>query len=75
MRPQLHVEVKRGKDLGLDVAMMSFDEARRPMPYLGAGMHMRSDIYLEPVQVPIGYARASARLGAALLGHTPSPKS
>jgi glycine/D-amino acid oxidase-like deaminating enzyme len=35
-------------------------------------MHMRSDIYLEPVQVPIGYARASARLGAALLGHTPA---
>jgi glycine/D-amino acid oxidase-like deaminating enzyme len=34
-------------------------------------MHMRSDVYLEPVQVPIGYARASRRLGATLLPHTP----
>ncbi len=73
---QLHDEVKRGKALGLDVAMISLDEARRLMPYLvtdgvRAVMHMRSDIYLEPVQVPIGYARASARLGARLLAHTP----
>ena len=34
-------------------------------------MHMRSDVYLEPVQIPIGYARASGRLGATLLPHTP----
>ena len=69
---QLHDEVKRGRELGLDVAMISLDEARRLMPYLvtdgvRAVMHMRTDIYLEPVQVPIGYARASARLGATLL--------
>jgi glycine/D-amino acid oxidase-like deaminating enzyme len=37
-----------------------------------AVMHMRTDIYLEPVQVPIGYARASARLGAKVLANTPS---
>jgi glycine/D-amino acid oxidase-like deaminating enzyme len=35
-------------------------------------MHMRTDVYLEPVQVPIGYARASARLGATLLPNTPA---
>jgi len=74
---QLHEEVERGQGIGLDVVMISLDEARRLMPYLVtknvcAVMHMRSDIYLEPVQVPIGYARASARLGAALLGHTPA---
>jgi glycine/D-amino acid oxidase-like deaminating enzyme len=34
-------------------------------------MHMRSDVYLEPVQVPLGYARASARLGATLAPNTP----
>ena len=46
------------------------------MPYLvtdgvRAVMHMRSDVYLEPVQIPVGYARASGRLGAALLANTP----
>ena len=73
---QLHEEVARGRQLGLDVAMISPEEARRLMPYLAtdgvrAVMHMRSDVYLEPAQVPIGYARASARLGATLLPDTP----
>lgn len=73
---QLHEEVQRGQQLGLDVGLISLDEARRLMPYLvtdgvRAVMHMRSDVYLEPVQIPIGYARASARLGATLLAHTP----
>ncbi|SEE86102.1 4-methylaminobutanoate oxidase (formaldehyde-forming) [Rhizobiales bacterium GAS191] len=74
---QLHDEVKRGNELGLDVAMIPLEEARRLMPYfvtdgVRAVMHMRTDIYLEPVQVPIGYARASARLGAKLLANTPA---
>ena len=73
---QLHEEVERGTGLGLDVALISLDEARRLMPYLvtdgvRAVMHVRSDLYLEPVQVPLGYARASARLGAAVLANTP----
>jgi glycine/D-amino acid oxidase-like deaminating enzyme len=73
---QLHEEVARGQQLGLDVGMISLNEARSLMPYLvtdsvRAVMHMRTDIYLEPVQVPIGYGRASARLGAALLPYTP----
>ena len=73
---QLHEEVKQGQGLGLDVALISLDEARGLMPYLvtegvRAVMHMRSDLYLEPVQIPLGYARASARLGATLLPNTP----
>lgn len=73
---QLHEEVERGRQLGLDVALISLDEARTLMPYLvtdavRAVMHMRSDVYLEPVQIPLGYARASARLGAVVLPHTP----
>jgi glycine/D-amino acid oxidase-like deaminating enzyme len=73
---QLHEEVERGTGLGLDVALISLAEARRLMPYLvtdgvRAVMHVRSDLYLEPVQVPLGYARASARLGAAVLANTP----
>jgi len=74
---QLHEEVKQGLQLGLDVALISLDEAQRLMPYLvtrgvRAVMHMRSDVYLEPVQIPAGYARASARLGATLLANTPA---
>jgi glycine/D-amino acid oxidase-like deaminating enzyme len=73
---QLHEEVKQGQGLGLDVALISLGEARGLMPYLvtegvRAVMHMRSDLYLEPVQIPLGYARASARLGAMLLPNTP----
>ena len=33
--------------------------------------HNPEDLYLEPVQVPRGYARAAASRGAALLEHTP----
>jgi glycine/D-amino acid oxidase-like deaminating enzyme len=73
---QLHEEVARGKRLGLDVALVTPEDAQRLMPYLAtdgvrAAMHVRSDVYLEPVQIPAGYARASGRLGAALLPHTP----
>jgi glycine/D-amino acid oxidase-like deaminating enzyme len=73
---QLHEEVERGRRLGLDVAMISLDEAQRLMPYLEtegvrAVMHMRTDVYLEPAQIPAGYARASGKLGAALLPNTP----
>jgi len=73
---QLHEEVARGRQLGLDVALITPQDAQRLMPYLEtagirAVMHVRSDIYLEPVQVPAGYARASGRLGAALLPRTP----
>jgi glycine/D-amino acid oxidase-like deaminating enzyme len=73
---QLHEEVARGLRLGLDVAMITLEEARRLVPYLStdgvrAVMHMRTDVYLEPVQIPAAYARASARLGATLLPDTP----
>jgi glycine/D-amino acid oxidase-like deaminating enzyme len=73
---QLHEEVARGQGLGLDVAMISPEEARRLMPYLStegvlAVMHMRTDVYLEPVQIPAGYARACGRLGGTLLPNTP----
>ena len=72
---QLHEEVERGQGLGLDVALISLEEAQRLMPYLEttgvrAVMHMRRDVYLEPVQIPLGYARASGKLGAALLPNT-----
>ena len=72
---QLHNEVARGQKLGLDVALITLEEAQRLMPYLctegvRAVMHMRTDVYLEPVQIPALYARAAGRLGAALLPNT-----
>jgi glycine/D-amino acid oxidase-like deaminating enzyme len=72
---QLHEEVARGQLLGLDVALITLEEARHLMPYLHtdgvrAVMHMRTDVYLEPAQLPAGYARACGKLGAALLPNT-----
>jgi glycine/D-amino acid oxidase-like deaminating enzyme len=72
---QLHSEAARGQKLGLDVAMISPEDARRLMPYLctegvRAVMHMRSDVYLEPAQIPAAYARAAGRLGSVLLPNT-----
>jgi len=73
---QLEAEAARGRRLGLDVAMISLERARDLMPYLRtegvlAVMHMRTDVYLEPVQIPAGYARACGRLGGVLLANTP----
>lgn len=73
---QIHGDVERGRALGLNVALISRDEAHRLMPYLAtervrAVMHIRADVYLEPVQIPAGYARASSRLGAIMLPNTP----
>src|SRR5262245_31624022 len=72
---QLREEVTRGQRLGLDVDFIDAEEARRLMPFLRAKgvlavTHMRTDVYLEPVQIPLGYARASAELGTSLLPDT-----
>jgi glycine/D-amino acid oxidase-like deaminating enzyme len=72
---QLVDEVARGQRLGLDVDIITPEEARRLMPYLSTEgvlgvMHMRSDVYLEPAQIPAGYARACGKLGATLLPDT-----
>jgi glycine/D-amino acid oxidase-like deaminating enzyme len=72
---QLEEEVARGRRLGLDVAMISLEQARGLMPYLHtegvlAVMHMRTDVYLEPAQIPALYASACSKLGAAVLPNT-----
>ena len=72
---QLHDETARGQKLGLDVVMIAPEEASRLMPFLctdgiRAVMHMRSDVYLEPAQIPAAYARACGRLGSVLLPNT-----
>jgi glycine/D-amino acid oxidase-like deaminating enzyme len=72
---QLVDEVARGQRLGLDVDMISPGQAHELMPYLSTDgvlgvMHMRSDVYLEPGQIPAGYARACGKRGATLLPDT-----
>ena len=72
---QLKKEAALGKRLGLDVDLISNEAATGLMPYfrtegVRAVMHMRRDVYFEPVQLPLGYARACGRLGAALMPNT-----
>ena len=75
-----HAEMLRkavpwGKQFGLDIDLITPEAARELMPFLHtkgvlAVSHMRSDVYLEPAQLPMGYALASQKLGATLLPHT-----
>lgn len=71
----LHARVERGRRFGCDIDMIPIEDAQALMPFLQAKgvlgvCHMRTDLYLEPGQVPTGYARAAARLGARLLPDT-----
>ncbi len=71
----LHARVARGRRFGCDIDMIPVAEAQALMPFLQAKgvlgvCHMRTDLYLEPAQLPLGYARAAERLGARLLPDT-----
>jgi glycine/D-amino acid oxidase-like deaminating enzyme len=53
-----------GKSLGLDIDLISPEEAHKLQPYLQptgifAASHVRSDVYLEPAQLALGYATAA----------------
>lgn len=72
---QLRREVERAGRLGLEVDFVDPAEAKRLFPFLGttgirAVTYTPFDLYLEPVQIPLGYARAAERLGATVLPHT-----
>jgi glycine/D-amino acid oxidase-like deaminating enzyme len=72
---QLRRDVERGRRLGIDIEHISLSEARGLLPYLEtAGIraisYTGSDLYLEPAQLPLGYARAAERLGTSLLPNT-----
>jgi glycine/D-amino acid oxidase-like deaminating enzyme len=71
----LEDRVAGGRDFGLDVALIEPDEAHALMPFLQTKgirsvSHMRTDLFLEPAQLPRGYARAAERLGAVLMPQT-----
>ena len=78
-RPQdavvLERDVERGRRRGLDVELISPAEAHRLNPFLEADgvvsvMRVGDDMYFNPAQVAVGFARAAHAGGARLLPHT-----
>jgi glycine/D-amino acid oxidase-like deaminating enzyme len=72
---QLRRDVERGQKLGVEVDFVSHAKARQLMPFfepvgIRAVTYARNDLYLEPKQVPAGYAQATAKLGGVLLPNT-----
>jgi glycine/D-amino acid oxidase-like deaminating enzyme len=69
--PQIAEEIADGQALGLDIAPLDAAGLRELTPFAHAdgvlGMWFTpSDLFLEPVQLPLGYANAAARLGVRL---------
>jgi glycine/D-amino acid oxidase-like deaminating enzyme len=78
-RPQdvasLEADVERGRRHGLDVELVAPDEAHRLNPFLRregvlAVMRVGDDLYFDPSQVAIGFARGAEANGATLLART-----
>jgi glycine/D-amino acid oxidase-like deaminating enzyme len=72
---QLKEDVERGQRLGIDIDFVSPQRAQELMPVLQtkgilAVTYTRTDIYLEPRFLPIGYARAAQKLGATICENT-----
>jgi glycine/D-amino acid oxidase-like deaminating enzyme len=72
---QLRSEVARGRRMGTGLEMISPLEARAKNPFLKTTgvlgvIYSPTDLYLEPSQIPIGYANAAAMLGAVMLPDT-----
>lgn len=71
----LERDLERGKRLGLDVQSISPEEAHRLNPFLQCeGVHavlrIADDMYFNPAQVAIGFARGAEARGATLLPFT-----
>jgi glycine/D-amino acid oxidase-like deaminating enzyme len=74
-RLQLERDVERGQKLGVDIDFVSPAAARQLMPFfepvnIHGVTYARNDLYLEPGQLPRGYARATQKLGGVLLPNT-----
>lgn len=74
---QIHAEVQRGQAYGLEIALVSQQEAKRLAPFLHparaqAIWYSASDLYLEPGDLPRAYLRAAQRLGTTVLPETPA---
>jgi len=78
-RPQdaelIDADCERGRRMGLDVELISPDQANRLNPFLKptgvvGAMRIGDDRYFDPAQVAVGFARAAAAKGATLLPKT-----
>src|SRR5215475_11603202 len=78
-RPQdaevIEGDIARGRRLGLDVEQISPQEAHRLNPFLEpegvvAVMRVGDDMYFDPSQVAVGFARGAEARGATLRPHT-----
>ncbi len=72
---QIADEVQRGQAVGLDIEAITPADAHRLAPFLVADearalWYTRSDLYLEPRDLPLAYARAAETLGAQVLPRT-----
>jgi glycine/D-amino acid oxidase-like deaminating enzyme len=68
-------DITRGRRLGLDLERISPREAHRLNPFLQpegvvAVMRVGDDMYFDPSQVAVGFARGAEARGATLLPHT-----
>ena len=68
-------DIVRGRRHGLDVEALSVADAHSLNPFLqtagvAAVMRIGDDMYFNPAQVAVGYARAAQANGAILLPHT-----
>src|SRR5262245_46936848 len=68
-------DIERGRRLGLDLERVSPQEAHRLNPFLEpegvvAVMCVGDDMYFDPSQVAVGFARGAEARGATLLPHT-----
>ncbi len=72
---QIRAEIAAGRKLGLDIYDIGPSDLTRLAPWAKpcgvlAMWYTPSDLYLDPAQIPLGYARAAERRGAALLPET-----
>ncbi len=68
-------DVARGLRMGLEVEQISPEEAHRLNPFLQsegihAAMRVRDDIYFDPTQVAVGFARGAEANGARVMPRT-----
>jgi 4-methylaminobutanoate oxidase (formaldehyde-forming) len=73
--PVLEGDLERGRRLGLDVELLSADDAHVLNPFLRpdgvlAVLRVGEDLYFDPSQVAIGYVRGAQAKGATFLPHT-----